>query len=120
MGFAVSVAEECNFNDDDDDDNDDVDNDDNNFVLICRISKAQYAITCSTILSLLSSVSSMFLSKYYLLYNLYTLNRGNQEPTNYKMFRFSIGRSLFDGSIASHRALGFTIIQRRRKPDIDF
>ena len=112
MGFTVSVAEECNFNDDDDDDNDDVDNDDNNFVLICRISKAQYAITCSTILSLLSSVSSMFLSKYYLLYN--------QEPTNYKMFRFSIGRSLFDGSIASHRALGFTIIQRRRKPDIDF
>ena len=67
MGFTVSVAEECNFNDDDDDDNDDVDNDDNNFVLICRISKAQYAITCSTILSLLSSVSSMFLSKYYLL-----------------------------------------------------
>ena len=54
--------------------------------------QAQYAITCSTILSLLSSVSSMFLSKYYLLYiTCITLNRGNQEPTNCKMFRFFWG-----------------------------
>ena len=57
--------------DDDDDDDDDGDEDDDDFLLIWRISKAQYAITCSTILSLLSSVSSMFLSKYYLRYKLY-------------------------------------------------
>ena len=56
---------------DDDDDDDDVDEDDDDVLLIRCISKAQYAITCSTILSLLTSVSSMFLSKHYLRYKLY-------------------------------------------------